>query len=88
MVEDEGRGNKGKAAKTVYVAEGREEVILANSSRPVASGGTVCGESILLSEQERKVIAILRGLTYGEIKGIVQDGIPGRVDEIRKSIKV
>jgi hypothetical protein len=47
----------------------------------------VCG-SLVLSAQEKKIITILRELKYGEVKVIVQDGIPIRVDEIRKSIKI
>ena len=45
-------------------------------------------EELLLSEQEKKIIEILRGIRYGEIKIAVQDGIPVRVEEIRKSIKI
>ena len=41
-----------------------------------------------LSEQEKKIVDILRELKYGEIKIVVQDGLPVRVDEIRKSIKI
>ena len=42
----------------------------------------------ILSEPEKKVIAILREIKYGEVKVVVQDSIPIRVDEIRKSIKI
>ena len=52
-------------------------------NKPPADGGKV-----VLSEQEKKVIAILREIKYGEVKVVVQDGIPVRVDEIRKSIKI
>ncbi len=45
-------------------------------------------ENFFLSEQEKKVITILREIKYGEIKVVIQDGIPVRVDEIRKSIKI
>ena len=41
-----------------------------------------------LSEQEKKIIEILHEMKYGEIKIIVQDGVPVRIDEIRKSIKI
>jgi len=43
---------------------------------------------ITLSEQEKKVITILREIKFGEVKVVVQDGVPVRVDEIRKSIKI
>ena len=45
-------------------------------------------ENATLSEQEKRVIDILRELKYGEVKVVVQDGVPIRVDEIRKSIKI
>ena len=41
-----------------------------------------------LSEQEKKVIAVLREMKYGEVKIVIQDGVPVRIDEIRKSIKI
>ena len=40
------------------------------------------------TEAEQKVLAILREVKFGEIKVIIQDGIPIRVEEIRKSIKI
>jgi hypothetical protein len=44
--------------------------------------------SLVLSDREKKVIRILREVKYGEIKVVVQDGIPVRMDEVRKSIKI
>ena len=41
-----------------------------------------------LSEQEKKIIEILHEMNYGELKIVVQDGVPVRIDEIRKSIKI
>ena len=52
-------------------------------NKPPAGSG-----KFVTSEQEKKVIAILREIKYGEVKVVVQDGIPVRVDEIRKSIKI
>ena len=49
---------------------------------------TAVRANVFLSEQEQKVITILRELKYGEVKVVVQDGIAIRVDEIRKSIKI
>ncbi|MDR0288295.1 MAG: YezD family protein [Clostridiales bacterium] len=45
-------------------------------------------DNVVLSEQEKKVIFILRDIKYGEVKIVVQDGVIVRVDEIRKSIKI
>ena len=45
-------------------------------------------EGLALSEQEKKVIGLLRGIKFGEIRIVVQDGVPVRVDEIRKTIKI
>ena len=45
-------------------------------------------EKLLLSDKEKKLISLLRNLEYGEIKIIVQDGIPLRVEKITKSIKL
>ena len=45
-------------------------------------------EKDTFSDHEKKVIAILREIKYGEVKVVVQDGVPVRVDEIRKSIKI
>ena len=46
------------------------------------------GEISSLTEQEKKVIAILREIKHGELRLVVQDGVPVRVNEIRKSIKI
>ena len=45
-------------------------------------------EKLLLSDKEKKLISIIRSIEYGEIKIIVQDGIPLRVEKITKSIKL
>ena len=44
--------------------------------------------NMTLSEHEQKVIAIMREIKFGKIEIVIQDGIPIRVDEIRKSIKI
>jgi len=41
-----------------------------------------------LSEQEKRLIEIVREIGYGEIRIIVQDGRPVRVEETKKSIKL
>jgi len=48
----------------------------------------VAADNKKLSEQEEKIIDILREIKYGEIKIVIQDGVPVRIDEIRKSIKI
>jgi hypothetical protein len=39
-------------------------------------------------EKEEKIIELIRKMDFGEIKVIVQDGNPIRIEEIRKSIKL
>jgi len=41
-----------------------------------------------LSEKERKLVRLIRELAYGEIKLIIQDKVPVRVEEFKKSIKL
>ena len=43
------------------------------------------GDRLILSEQEKKVIAVLRGIEFGEVKIALQDGIPVRIEETKKS---
>ena len=53
--------------------------------------GNVAGvEEILdgITEKEKNLINLIRKLGYGEIKVIVQDSCPIRVEELRKSIKL
>ena len=54
---------------------------------------TSVSENLVLNDQsltaaEKKLIAILRDVKFGKIEVVIQDGIPIRVDEIRKSIKI
>lgn len=39
-------------------------------------------------EQEKKIIELMRQLDFGEIRIIIQNGSPFRVEEIKKSIKL
>ena len=48
--------------------------------------GKMRDETVILSEQERKIIRILRELDYGEIRIIITGGKPTRIEEIKKSI--
>ena len=41
-----------------------------------------------LSEQEEKLLEIIHETGFGEIKVIINDGKPIRVEEIKKSIKL
>lgn len=45
-------------------------------------------EKIELSEKEKRLIQLLRSLQYGEVRVVVQEGIPIRAEEIKKSIKL
>ena len=42
-------------------------------------------EKLTLSERESKVIIALRKIEFGEIKIAIQDGIPTRIEETKKS---
>ncbi len=44
--------------------------------------------AVTLTEQERKLLAILRGMDYGELRVVIQAGKPVRVEEIRRSIQL
>lgn len=41
-----------------------------------------------LNEKEKKLIRIIRELGFGEIKVIINDGKPIRVEELVKSVKL
>lgn len=45
-------------------------------------------KKILPTEKEIKLLEIIRNTEYGEIRIIVQEGKPIRVEEIKKSIKL
>ncbi|MBP3930101.1 MAG: DUF2292 domain-containing protein [Peptostreptococcaceae bacterium] len=40
------------------------------------------------SEKEERLLSIIRQVEYGEIRIIIQDGIPIRIEELKKSIKL
>ena len=52
------------------------------------SGGKPGDAASLFTEQERKLITILRKLDYGEVRVLIKNGAPVRVEEIKKSIKL
>jgi hypothetical protein len=41
-----------------------------------------------LTEKEKKLIRLLREIDYGEVKIVVQDKQPVRIEEVTKSIKL
>jgi len=43
---------------------------------------------ILVTEKEKKIIELIRNTGYGELKIIIQDREPVRIEEITKSIKL
>ena len=45
-------------------------------------------ETIKLSSQEKALIEIVRNLQFGEVRVIITDGKPIRVEEVKKSIKL
>jgi len=44
--------------------------------------------TLTVTEQERKIIEILRSLDFGEMRIVVKDGTAVHVEEIKKSIKL
>lgn len=45
-------------------------------------------ESMQVNEKEKKLIELIRSIEYGDLKIIVQNKYPIRVEEIKKSIKL
>lgn len=45
-------------------------------------------ESIKVSEKEKKLIEFIRKTKFGEIKIIIQNSEPIRIEEIKRSIKL
>ena len=43
---------------------------------------------IELIEEESRIIEIIRSIEFGEVRVVVTDGVPVRVEEIKKSIKL
>ena len=41
-----------------------------------------------LTEKESRIIEIIRSIEFGEVRVVVTDGVPVRVEEIKKSIKL
>ena len=45
-------------------------------------------KAVLLSEQEQKVIDIMRNINYGELRVVINNSKPVRVEEIKKSVQL
>lgn len=45
-------------------------------------------KQIIVNEKEEKLIKLIRATDFGDIKIVIQQGIPIRVEEIKKSIKL
>ena len=43
---------------------------------------------IALTAKESRIIEIIRSIEFGEVRVVVTDGVPVRVEEIKKSIKL
>ena len=41
-----------------------------------------------ITEKEKKILETIRNLDYGEVRGVVTGGVPTRIEEIKKSIKL
>ena len=41
-----------------------------------------------LTAKEKRLLEIIRGIEFGEVRIVVTDGVPTRVEEIKKSIKL
>ena len=58
------------------------------NKKTTACKNLIMNKSTPLTEAEEKVLMIIRDIKYGEVKVVIQDGVPVRVDEIKKSIKI
>lgn len=45
-------------------------------------------EGLKLTDKEKKLLSIIRGMQFGEVRVVVTDGIPTRAEEIKKSVKL
>ena len=41
-----------------------------------------------LTEKEVRLMEIIRKLDFGEVRIVIQDGVPTRLEEIKRSIKL
>lgn len=45
-------------------------------------------KQMMLTEKEVRLIEIIRKLDFGEVRVVVQDSVPTRLEEIKRSIKL
>ena len=50
--------------------------------------GNISSKGEKLSAQEQKLLEIIRNMDYGEMRVVITEGKPTRIEEIRKSIKL
>lgn len=43
---------------------------------------------VMLTEKEARLIEIIRKLDFGEVRVVIQDGVPTRLEEVKRSIKL
>jgi len=43
---------------------------------------------VVLTKQEENIIRIMRNIEFGEVRIVITDGKPVRIEEIKKSIKL
>lgn len=41
-----------------------------------------------ITDKEKKILETIRNLDYGEVRVVVTGGVPTRIEEIKKSIKL
>lgn len=41
-----------------------------------------------ITEKEKKILETIRNLDYGEVRVVVTGGVPTRIEEVKKSIKL
>ncbi|MDQ7094898.1 DUF2292 domain-containing protein [Desulfosporosinus sp. PR] len=46
------------------------------------------GSNIILTAKEKKIIELIRATGYGELKIIIQNNEPVRIEEITRSLKL
>ena len=45
-------------------------------------------KQMMLTEKEARLIEIIRKLDFGEVRVVVRDSVPTRLEEIKRSIKL
>jgi len=45
-------------------------------------------DKFVVTEKERKLLMMIREIEHGELRVVIQDNLPIRVEELKKSIKL